>query len=244
VRVVFYLLPVLLLVTVGMAITILIKTADLKGEWRLMTEPTAFTSGKVLDMEMRKSSKGSITYLYEFEFNPVGREVSDAAVKGICFSGNQVASPGQAVHIEYIPNDPKISRIEGCRLNPMPLAGIIAMPLLGVITAVLPIGMLRYKKKWLLRLLTFGVPTPAIIEKVKPGPKGALVVEVRYDVGGMEFKSKTNTSGRKHAKEWLTSLHESGRPAMILVAPNKPRSIILLDLLLDQGKGKWFGLGG
>ncbi len=234
VRVIFYLLPALMLLTTGMMMTILIKTADMRGEWRLLKGPTTFTSGKVLDVEANKSSKGSITYIYDFEFKPVGGKMDAPPVKGVCFSGDPVASAGQSVQIEYIPDDPKISRIEGCNLNPMPWALFAAMPFIGIFSAVIPLGLLRYKRNWLLRLLTFGKLTEAVIEKVKPGPKGSIIVEVRYNVDGVELKSKTNINGQKGEKDWLKSLHESARPVTLLVDPRKPKSIFLLDLLLQR----------
>lgn len=76
-RVILYLLPMLISVTVGLAVAILVKTTDIRGDWRLLTEAVALTSGKVHDVEMRKSSRGSITHLYRFEFTPVGRGVND-----------------------------------------------------------------------------------------------------------------------------------------------------------------------
>jgi len=231
-RVLFSLVPVLVLVTMGMAITILIKNVDLEGEWRLLTESTTVTSGRVLEVEKRKGSKGAIIYGYKFEFKPVGGEAVDKApVKGVCFSGDQVASPGQTVQVEYVPDDPKVSRIQGCRLNSVSLAPLIAMPLVGIITIILPLGMVGFKKKWLQRLLTLGVSTPAIIEKIKPGPKGSLVVWVQYNVAGADLKSKASISGRKSEKELLLSRQEAGQPLTILVDPNKPRNVFILDLL-------------
>jgi hypothetical protein len=232
-RVVLYILPVLMLSIMGFLITFLVRTTDITGDWRLLTEPTALSYGRVLHMEKRKGSKGSILYVYRFEFKPGGSaEAKEPPVKGVCFSGSQVASPEQQVSIEYLRNDPKVSRIQGCRLNPIPLTLVIAMPLIGAITGILPIGIFRYKRKWLHRLLAFGVLAPAVVEKVKPGPKGALVVYVRYNMGGAELKSKTNVSGRKEIKGWLISLAESGECGTILVDPDKPKSFFLLDLLL------------
>ncbi len=59
VRVVFYVLPALMVVIIGTMLTILIQNTDIKGELRLMNSP-AVTSGKVLDVEKRKGSKGSM----------------------------------------------------------------------------------------------------------------------------------------------------------------------------------------
>jgi hypothetical protein len=233
-RIAFCLLPVLVLATMGMSISVLVKTTDLSGEWRVMMEPAALASGRVLRVDQNKSSKGSITYVYYFEFKPVGREgANDPPFKGICLSGDPIASPGQTVTIEYLPDDPKVSRLHGCRLTSVPLALILVMLGLGVSVAIFPIGMLRYKRKWLQRLLTLGVLTQAMIEKVKPGPKGSLVVALRYTVSGAEFKSKTNTRGRKDEREWLTSLLESGSPMTILVDPGKPKSLFLIDPCLS-----------
>jgi hypothetical protein len=244
VRVLFSVLPVVMLVTMGTALVMVMQTADLKGEWLLLTEPTVLTSGRVLDLEMRKGSKGAIIYVYKFEFKQAGGEASDKApVKGVCFSGAQVASPGQTVQIEYIPDDPKVSLIQGCRLNPVSLAPMVAMPFVGLIAVISPLAMVRYKRKWLERLLTIGVSTPAMIEKIKPGPKGSLVVEVRYDVAGVELKSKMNTSGRKPEKEWLMSRQESDQPLTIVVDPNKPKSVFILDLLWIARKGNSRSVG-
>jgi hypothetical protein len=242
VRVILLALPLLMLVMIGMALVFLLRTADLMGEWRLMTEPTVVTPGKVIDVERRKGSKGSVTYVYTFEFKPADRrEVNDPPVKGMSFSGSQIAASGQTVSIEYIRDNPKTSRIQGSRLNPMPLAAVLAMPLVGAIAVILPMGMVRSKKKWLQRLLAFGVTTPATIEKVKPGPKGSIVVELGFSVGGVEIRSKTSVSGRKGEKERLMGLQESGRPMAILVDPDKPKSVFLLDLLLNARRGSRWG---
>lgn len=237
IRVVFYVLPVLMLIMAGMVLTILVRTTDLKGEWLLMTEPIVWTSGKVLEIEKIKGSKGSITYAYTFEFKPVDREaLRDAPVRGICFSGDAVASVGQQVSIEYLPDRPKISRIEGCRLNFTPLAAIVVIPLLGAVTAILPLGMVRYKKNSLQRLLSHGVLASAFIEKIKPGAKGSLAVGLRYAVNGAEVEAKSNISGRKEVKTWLKSLHESGQAVLILSDPRKPKNIFMLELLLHARK--------
>jgi hypothetical protein len=227
-QVLFYVLPVLILVMMGAVLTFLIRNSDIKGEWRLINE-SAVISGKVLDIEKRKGSKGSITYVYTFEFKPAGH---DSPMKGMCFSGDQVASIGQQVSIEYLPDTPRVSRIKGCRLNFSPLEVMAAVPFLGVITAILSLGLLRHKKKSLQRLLTNGVLVMAMIEKIKPGAKGSLVVEVKYAVDNTEVKSKTNTSGLKAVKEWLMSVQEAGQPLMIVADPSKPKNIFLLELLL------------
>lgn len=234
VRVLFYVMPVLLLAMMGMFLAVISRTSDLKGEWRLWTKPIAQASGKVVKLERLKGSKGSITYVTHFEFKPLGTEAVDALpVKGLCFSSNQLASEGQLVEIEYLPDDPKISRIQGSRLNPIALEMVIFVPLLAVLAALLPLGMLRHKKKWLRRILAFGILLPAAIERVKAGPKGSLVAELRYNVDGAEIKSKTNLRGRKQEKEWLNACMESGQSVMLLVDPRQTKSVFLLDLLLN-----------
>lgn len=234
IRVVYYLMPGIALAAMTTALVIMVKMTDLQGEWRMLTEAPVLSSGRVLDVKAQKGSKGSVTYIYRFEFVPPAHGTKEAPVKGVSFSGSEVASRGDAVQIEYIADDPRISRIAGCRLNPTPLTTIIAIPLLGIIVTAVPIGILRYKKRWLLRLLASGVCCPAFIEKVKPGPKGALIVEVRYNVEGVDVKSKTTLNGitgRKQDREWLRSLQESGQPAGVLVNREKPRSFFLLELL-------------
>jgi hypothetical protein len=104
---------------------------------------------------------------------------------------------------------------------------VAAIPFPGVITAILPLGLLRCKKKSLPRLLTNGVLVMAIIEKIKPGPKGSLVAEVRRTRDNTEVKSKTNASGRKDVKAWLMSVQEAGQPVVIVADPDRPKSIFL-----------------
>jgi len=50
----------------------------------------------------------------------------------------------------------------------------------------------RYKRRWLQRLLISGASVPAVIDNVKPGPKGSLIVWVRYNFDDLEVKSKKN----------------------------------------------------
>lgn len=238
VRVVFYVVPLLMLVILGTVLTFLIQNSDMEGEWRLSNGP-AVASGRVLDMEVRKGSKGSITYVYTFEFKPPGQDVP---VKGTCFSGDQVASTGQEVTIEYLPDTPRTSRIVGCRLNFTPLETMVLLPIVGIIAGILPWGMLWYKKQSLRRLLVNGVPVMAIIERINPGAKGSLIVELKYALNDAEVKSKTNITGRKDIKTWLTSLLEAGQPVMILADPGKPKRVFLLELLTH--KVSLFGLVG
>lgn len=237
VRVLFYLLPVLMLSIVSVMLTFLIRNTDLKSEWRLMTEPAIQTTGIALDIEEAKGSRDSITYVYTYEFKPVGREgPNDPPVKGISYAGERVAAPGQAVHIDYLQADHRISRIEGCRVNFAPWQTLVVIPFLGVIMAILPWGMVSYKKRSLQRLITLGVTASALIEKIKPGAKGSLVVEVRYRVDGTEITAKTNTGGGKQLKEWLMSLRQAGQTVLILVDPEKPKHIFMLELLLRSRK--------
>lgn len=241
-RAVFYIVPVLLLIMAGIMFTFLLRTSDFKGEWRLMTEPLTRTSGKVLDIEKIKGSKGSITYAYTFEYKPIGHEPPQAStVRGLCFSGDMIAVLGQQVAVEYLPDHPGVSRIEGCRLSFTPLVVVALIPFLGAIAGILPLGLVRYKKKGLKRLLVAGVLASAVIEKIKPGAKGSLVVQMRYALNGAELEAKTNTSGRNEEREWLKSLMEAGQPALILADPWKPKRIFILELLL-QAKAK--GLQG
>jgi hypothetical protein len=235
VRLLFLALPVLILVISGMVLTFMIKTVDLKGEWDLFAGPTAQISGKVLNVEKRTGSKGSVTYTYTFEFKPVvRREASDPPVKGACFSGDRLASSGDTVTVEYLPEDPKTSIIRGCRLSPVPLASMAAIPLLTVIILVVPFGMMRYKQRFLQRLMASGVATSGTVQKIKPGPKGAITIEVRYELDGKELTAKTNAGGRKQEKEWLKSIQESGQPVLLLVDPDKPGKIFMVDLLLNS----------
>jgi hypothetical protein len=237
VRVIFYILPVLMLIITSVMLTFLIRTADLKSEWRLMTEPAIQTRGKVLEMEQSKSSKGSVTYIYTYEFKPVGREgPNDAPVKGVSYAGNRVASPGETVLVDYLPDAHPVSRIKGCRVNFVSVQGIVVIPFIGIITAILPWGVISYKKKFLRRLITLGVTASAMIEKIKPGGKGTLAIGLRYTVGGTEVQSRTSTGGGKGVKEWLMSLHQSGQTVLILADPEKPKRIFMLELLL-KAKG-------
>ena len=229
---IFYILPVLMLIITSVVLTFLIRTADFKSEWRLMTEPAIQTRGKVLEVEQSKSSKGTITYIYTYEFKPVGREgPNDAPVKGVSYAGDRVASPGETVLIDYLPDAHQVSRIKGCRVNFVSLEAIVVIPFLGLITAILPWGMISYKKRFLRRLITLGVTASAMIEKIKPGGKGTLAIGLRYMVGGTEVQSRTSTGGGKGVKEWLMSLHQSGQTVLILVDPEKPRKIFMLELL-------------
>jgi hypothetical protein len=108
---------------------------------------------------------------------------------------------------------------------------IVVIPFLGAITAILPLGILRCKSKSLERLLTDGVLSSAVIEKVRPGPKGSLVVELRFRIGDMEYTSKTRASGRNQVIERLMSLREAGQQVLVLADLQKPGNIFSLGLL-------------
>ncbi len=233
-RIILYILPIMVMIVMGMMLTLLAMTVDLKGEWRLLTGPLASAPGKVLNVERKKGSKGAITFIYDYEFTPAdSREMSGSRVRGVSFSDDRITSAGQTVTIEYIPDNPAVSRIQGARYTPVPLLPIVVLPFVGVAVVILVPAMIRYKKKWLHGLLAHGVSTAATIEKIKPGPKGAIIVHVLYEINGEIIKSKTSTNGRRGEKERLQSIQDSGRPVAVLVNPDKPKNFFLLDLLMS-----------
>lgn len=239
VRMLFAILPVLTLTIAGVLLVFLIQHSDLKSEWRLMTEPVTETSGEVVGVEQIKGSRGSVTYLYQFEFKPGGREgPSDPPVKGISFSGDRVAAPGETVRIDYLANDHRVNRIKRCRVSFHSLELIVMIPFLGIIMGIAPWGILSYQKRTLQRLITHGVAALAVIEKIKPGAKGTLAVELRFTLSGAESKARTNTGGGNDLKAWLMSLQQSGRNVLILVNPQNPKRIFLLELLLNAARTK------
>jgi len=237
VRMLFTILPVLMLTIVGVLLIFLIRHSDLKSDWRLITEPVLEASGKVLGVEQIKGSKGSVSYLYQFEFKPVGREgPHDPPVKGISFSGDRVAAPGATVLIDYLPNDHGVNRIKGCRVSFHSLELMVLLPVLGIIVGIAPWVVVSYKKKILQRLITLGVAAPAVIENIKPGAKGTLIVELRFVLSGTELKARINTGGGNKIKEWLMSLQQRWQNVLILVDPEKPKRVFLLELLLNTAR--------
>lgn len=234
-RAFFYILPAFILFTTGIVTILMYKVADIKGEWRLETGPTSLAFGKVLNVQERKGSKGSITYHYTFEFEPTERKQTQAPpLRGSCFSGSPIAAAGQSVSIEYAPEDPRLSRIQGGRLTPFPLATIFAMPILGLLGTLLPIGMLRYKRNWLRRLLAYGTLIEAIISKIKPGPKGTLQIYLQYTMASGDIQAKFQTSGRPQIKDRMNQLYANNQPVRVLVNPDRPKSVFLWDLLVSN----------
>lgn len=158
--------------------------------------------------------------VYEFEAN--GR-----TVPGASFETGQSHSPGQAVSIEYAPDQPEISHIQGLRTSPMGPAVlfVLVFPLVGgIIAAVRFVRGLRT-----LRVLRCGKQARGKL--VEKHPTNTRINNQTVYRLVFEFADESGNTHRAEARTHQTSRLEDDADELLLYDPGHPEQARLLDEL-------------
>ncbi len=230
-RIALFTMPFVVLAVTVTLMVLLAKTGRLEDEWRLLREETAVAAGTVLKAVKNRGSKGKITYVYDFEFVPSG---IDGKVSGFCFSDKPVAAPGDRVEIEYLPGEPQVSRISGCRLTPVPLEIVLVLLLSGVGGFGIPAGVYYYRKHWVRNVLRDGLRVEAVVENVRQARNGRMVT-ISYDMQGEDLTAGMQLPLQGNKAEVLQQWQESGIRLTALAVPGKKNRICILDFFMYQG---------
>jgi len=231
-RIVLYVLPVFMASAMLVLLGIMFTKGRLLDEWRLLREPTGLAEGSVLKAEKRRGAKGSVTYVYLFEFRPerAGRPV----VRAWCLSGSSVAKQGDSVQVEYLRADPSIARIRGCRVSAAPLFTVPVIMLGMLAGIILPIGILRYRRMWIAGVLRSGIRTAGVITGVRKGQKGVTVVEASFGVQERECAHRLTLQLGKELGGTVAAWKDEGRGVTVIADPAKPKRFLIVDLVVSQ----------
>jgi len=231
VRIFLYVLPLLFIAAACAAVSLLVMNGRYVEEWRMLHEPTAHAEGVVRGVEVRRGSKGSKTYVYDFDFS-LSRTDQKKPVRGYCFSDKPLAAQGKTVPVEYLVSNPSVARIKGARLNPAPLFVVAMIPLLTFITLIMIYGLIVYRKKWIERVFRDGEAVSARIQEIKRGPKNTKIIVLAFNHMGENRTAKVQLPLCKKPLELINARHAAREPVSALVHPVKKKDIFIFDLIM------------
>lgn len=195
-------------------------------EYRLRMT-TAQTTGEVIRVSQLAVSENNVhVYQYDFAYYP-----RDGTRRfGTAYSTGRRFDEGTSVIVEYLPEQPTIARIRGCRLSRFSsgAAGVVIMPLTGI-------GFLWFWQRMREKnrnLLTHGVFALGEIESVEAtgtrinnqrvyrvnvtfAPKGGPVTHTSYNVVGEKAADAMNQ--KRAAQEKVGLLYDPIRPRRVLI---------------------------
>ena len=74
------------------------------------------------------------------------------------------------------------------------------------------------------------------IEKLKSGPKGSKIACLVFEHAGRTVQSDSGPYGLRWQNKLLADLHESKKTVGILYNPDRPKRVMILDLLVKPEK--------
>lgn len=235
-RWIFAALPFLLLISMGLAMSIMASTGRYGDELRLWLGPTAAAQGQITEVTRHQRAKGGDLYIHEFQFQPFGASGQPRTFKGVSYAENRLASTGQTVEIEYLESDPGVCVLKGGRMAPSPLVILLMVPLVGIMAGGLPLFVLRYQKKRLTQLLIHGMLTSATVAKVHSPVKGSCRVDLSIPLRADGKPTRITVPAHAWVLEWVRHHEASGEPVQVLVDAKRFKSAFLPDLLLKNPK--------
>jgi hypothetical protein len=120
---------------------------------RLDRAELALADGEIEDLSLvpNTSINEQAVYTLRYRFDADGQPIVDEA-RVLEYDALSQASPGQALEVEYLPEDPTLSRPAGAKSNPGGWAGIIGLPMLGLaLLGLLPLALILGLGVWLVR---------------------------------------------------------------------------------------------
>ena len=215
---------------------------NLRNDLRLSWGKRAEADGLIIrEAETNMSENGASVYRYEFRFTDAqGGEWTGACYKsggGVLPSppsGPEYQPPEGRVRVQYLPENPHVCRIAGCRLSPFawPAGFVVVFPLVGLGLFLLPLG-----AHWRTRsLLSHGAFASGRVERIEEtnvtvNGQRRFRIHVRFaGEGRAQHVSTAHAYGRD--VQFLREKLQSGDPVNVLYRPGNPKRIFLADLLV------------
>jgi len=181
----------------------------------------------VLKVETQRRAKGALLFIYHFAF----ADAQDRRVQAVSYADAPAVGPNAPVTVEYLAADPSVARIKGTRTSPVSLWPMAAIPALTLLIAAMPAVTVGWRKRWVQRLLEQGVKTQALIAQIKNGPKGSRVAVLEFNLQGVSHQAKVQVQPWGGGLAKVEALHAEAKPLAVLVNPQKPKQVMILDLL-------------
>ena len=212
---------------------------DLRLSWGKRTEADGLV---IREAQTNMSENEATVYRYEFRFTDAqGGEWTGACYKsggGVLPSppsGAEYQPPEGRVRVQYLPENPRVSRIADCRLSPFawPAGFVVVFPLVGLGLFLLPLG-----AHWRTRsLLSHGAFASGRVERIEEtnvtvNGQRRFRIHVRFaGEGRAQHVSTAHAYGRD--VQFLREKLQSGDPVNVLYRRGNPKRIFLADLLVN-----------
>ncbi len=122
-------------------------------DWRMDRAEMTRADGEVVDLSIvpNTSINEQAVYTLSYRFDADGELIEDDA-RVLEYDALSRATPGGPLEVEYLAEEPSLSRPAGALSNPGGWAGIVGLPLLGVaLLGLLPLAVLLGGGAWLVR---------------------------------------------------------------------------------------------
>jgi len=212
---------------------------DLRLSWGKRTEADGLV---IREAQTNMSENEATVYRYEFRFTDAqGREWTGACYKHgggalpKSAGGPEYELPEGRVRVQYLPGNPRVSRIAGCRLSPFawPAGFVVVFPLVGLGLFFFPLRA-RWRTR---RLLSHGAFASGRVERIEEtnvtvNGQRRFRIHVRFaGEGRAQHVSTAHAYGRD--VQFLREKLESGDPVNVLYRRGNPKRIFLADLLVN-----------
>jgi hypothetical protein len=216
--------------------------------WLFRLNNVATAQAVIVDVENTNASENDTpVYAYRYTFRV---ERLEAEYPGVSYSTGRLFEPGQTVTVEYIPDRPAISRIQGTRraiFSPFAICIVLIFPLIGlgfiipgVINGIKANRLLAHGKVGLGRQLSM-VPTNTRINKQQVYK---LTFEFIADNGSRyEVVTRTHLPHVLDDESQERLLYDPANPAYAVMLDNLPGSPRLDDMGRIQAATMLGGLG-
>lgn len=229
VRVIMVVVPIVMFFAIVPVVVLLLATDRFDDAIKLELGERTVVEGTVTDVDERTSPKGRTTTVVSFSYAPPG---GGSPLKGVCY-GDVELSSGQVVKVECLPDAPEIARVEGCRVNRVPLYLPLAIFVVYAIVTSLLFFVIFQRKRVLGRFLTHGEMGGGTLRKASPLGRGGMNVVVDYQCRGQIVAGRILIGGGFKNVQRLKALVKAAKPVTILYLPEAPKQVFIVDLLDD-----------
>jgi len=188
-------------------------------------EVTRVEETMAADARVQRQAVDPIT-AYGFSFSTAG----GATRHGSCFCSRMARmETGQDVQVEYLEDDPALSRIRGCRRTLFrPWTAWVALLPIPMFSMALLFAWFRWRR---LALLKHGAVTRGTVEDVGIGSSPIQLAEqyqvtVAFEVDGLPVEARYNAYGSQAEK--ARARQETGEEVDVIFDPGRPERAIVL----------------
>lgn len=221
---------------VGIFFTYMFFPTNFADEFRLDTGSLETINGIVVRSEKTrysvgggKHTKGDPVYKIYYRFVVAGRGEYDSE----CYSVGRNYHAGRKVKVEYLSDNPSVSRIKGAGKSPFGYFGLMTFlfPAVGLVFTIISVKA-RIRTKKILRdgIFTVGRVADVVRTSVKVNNQNRYRIVVVFEIAGAEVKSSYYAYGEK--VDVASEKMDSGDAVGVLYNPDNVHQSILVDSLL------------